>query len=71
MSNFSNEELLTRAYELLEESTGMSWIDKAIQNAIDRNDLEELRGLVNKLEHELSVSHFHNTEQVKEFEDIY
>lgn len=70
MSNSYNDEILERANELMEETTG-TWMEKAIKSAVDRDDLEELRKLISRIEHDLAVEHMHNTEQVKEYGDTY
>ena len=68
MSHNSNTILLERAAELIDETAGMSWISKSLQAAMDRNDLDELRGLVNKIESELAVEHFHAVDGLPERE---
>lgn len=65
MSNNTNENLLERAAELIDElASHPSGYDKALIKAIDANDLQEVRYLVVKLEGELSQEHFHNYELV-------
>lgn len=61
MSHENNSLIIEKAYELLEETTG-TWMEKAIQGAIDRNDLDELYDLINRIEAELAIEHFHNAD---------
>lgn len=61
MSTAANTNLMERAQEALEELTGHpSAIDKSIQLAIDRHDLETLHYLVAKAEGILSEEHYHS-----------
>lgn len=63
MSDTHNTILLERAYEVLEEVTNHpSGYDKALSEAIEKNDLEEIYRLTNMLEDELAKEHFYNKE---------
>lgn len=61
MSHDTNSNLLERAYEVLEEISGHpSKYDKLLDKAIQREDLDEVHRLVNIIESDLAIEHFHN-----------
>jgi HPt (histidine-containing phosphotransfer) domain-containing protein len=61
----TNTNLLERAAELIDELVGHpSGADLVIIQAIDNNDLDELRFQVHRIEGELAQEHFHNKEIV-------
>jgi hypothetical protein len=61
----TNTILLERAAELIDElASHPSGADRALVQAIDANDLDEIRCQVNKLEAELSREHFYNSEAI-------
>lgn len=63
MSHDVNQRLFERAAELLDEiQSHPSGFDRLIQSALDSNDLESLRYWVNRVEGELSITHFANYE---------
>jgi len=65
MSNNTNDELLERAGDLLEEITGHpSKLDVALTRAVEKNDLDEIYHLVTYIEGELSREHYHNYDLV-------
>lgn len=61
MSNTTNEILLLRANDLVDELTGHpSRIDQSILKAIEANDMDNLYQLVTKAEAELAREHYFN-----------
>ncbi len=61
MSNSTNDQLLERAHELLEDlDSHPSKLNKALSIALEQNDLDYINYLVPKLEAELSQEHFEN-----------
>jgi hypothetical protein len=63
MSNQVNTNLIERANELLEElSSHPAGLDKAIQAALDRGDLEELHYAVGRADAALAQEHFYNND---------
>jgi len=74
MSNKVNNELIERARELREETTGMSWISKRFDELLEANDLDGLRDLIQKIEGDLAVESFYNSgilNRGHQSEDIY
>lgn len=52
------ENLLERASELIDETSGMSFIPKTIERLIKENDLEKLERFVVEVEGMLAQEHF-------------
>lgn len=71
MSNQENDNIMQRAADLIDELTSHpSRADIALEQAIDRNDLDELRRLVTLYEGELAQAHFYNN-NIIEPNDVY
>ena len=68
MSHSVNDELIVRAYDLVEELVSdPAGRDQRILQLIEKNDLDNLAVFVAKLEGELSIEHFAQMEQ----NDVY
>ena len=70
MSNDVNQNIMERARDLLDDCVGMSWVEKALTNAIDSNDLDELYRLVTMIEGERARDEFYNN-SILSTKDIY
>lgn len=62
MSKHENELLLEKAAQLIDDTTGMSYIPERIEQLIKSNDLDELRVFCNEVEATLAIEHFHNAD---------
>lgn len=61
MSNQTNEILLLRAQDLVDElASDPAGRDDRILELINKNDLDTLREYLSKVEAQLSIEHFHN-----------
>lgn len=71
MSNNINEQLLIRAADLIDEITGHpSRLDIALEQAVEKSDLDEIYRIVTLVEGELAQESFHN-DGILSREDIY
>ena len=68
MSHDSNTELLDRASQLIDDTSGMSFIPTRIEQLIKENDLDKLRGFVCDVESMLAQEHFNNADLLPERE---
>lgn len=65
MSNITNDKLLDRASELLEEiSDHPSGYDVLLSKAIESGDLDEVHRVVSYVEGQLAQDHFHQYDLV-------
>lgn len=71
MSNQSNDNLIERATDLLEEiDSHPSGLDTALDEALKKGDLDEIHRLVTYIEAELARDHFHRNNYIGQ-NDIY
>lgn len=65
MSNQVNDQLFERAREVSEAYVG-TWLPTAIDNLIEKNELERLEYMVTQAEADLAREDFHNSDALPE-----
>jgi len=71
MSNNTNEAIMERAYELIEElASDPAGRDDYLMELIRNRDMDTLLYQVQKVEAELAQEHFNNN-NIIEYEDVY
>lgn len=71
MSNQTNELIMERAYELIEElASDPAGRDDMLMQLIKEGDMDNLLAHVQKVEAEVSQEHFQNN-NIIEYEDVY